>query len=355
MDKKEVKTIEKDGLILSENGKIVIGVTDYDITNVVIPEGVEEVGDRAFNNCHLINKITFPGTLKKIGFASFTCIHTGSLFIPEGVEIIEEAAFFNSHFSYVSLPSTLKVLEEAFLGCAIWGLCIKVRDLKSLKLYGEKNWYTGEGRLPWGNFAHYKLYVPSHLVDAYKEHPVFGKFKHVEDIANANNDYLVNWKRTRYCLQDTEDDYEDDEEDGYQESFKAERWWMPFIKVDDGWYIDSPIRLISGDELKITRGLDTLCEAFSYDGEHAEMEIFISDELDEVDNEPGYLAKCRKASASSGAEYYVNLDCMKEHQGLFWVAPDVLFAIEKFPQYMKIMPRKLDNSQMEALGIKKSL
>ena len=55
MDKKEIKTIEKNGLILSEDGKIVIGVSDYDITNVVIPEGVEELGDRAFNNCYLIN------------------------------------------------------------------------------------------------------------------------------------------------------------------------------------------------------------------------------------------------------------------------------------------------------------
>ena len=41
MDKKDVKTIEKNGLILSEDGKIVMGVKDRSITNVVIPEGVE--------------------------------------------------------------------------------------------------------------------------------------------------------------------------------------------------------------------------------------------------------------------------------------------------------------------------
>ena len=44
MDTQNNKTIEKDGLILNEDGKIVIGVKDYSITNVVIPEGVEEVG-----------------------------------------------------------------------------------------------------------------------------------------------------------------------------------------------------------------------------------------------------------------------------------------------------------------------
>lgn len=41
MDKKDVKTIEKNGLILSEDGKIVMGVKDYSIINVIIPEGVE--------------------------------------------------------------------------------------------------------------------------------------------------------------------------------------------------------------------------------------------------------------------------------------------------------------------------
>jgi len=337
MGEKNIKTIEKDGLILSEDGKKVIGVTNFPITEVVIPEGVEEIGERAFSNCQLIDKIIFPRSLKKIGFASFPCIQTGFLFIPEGVEIIEEAAFFNSRFSYVSLPSTLKVLEEAFLGCAIRRLCIKVGDLNNLKTYGEKDWYKGEGRLPWGNFSHHTLYVPSHLVDAYKNHPVFGKFKYIESISNANNDVLVDLKRTRYCLQDSEEG--------------PSIWWIPFIKVDDEWYIDSPIRTYIGDELKITRGLDTLCEAFSYDGVHAEMMFTISDELDDVDDEPGCLAKCRKASASSGAEYYMKLDCMKKHEGLLWLTPEILFAIEKFPKYMKIMPQKLNNSQLEGIGV----
>ena len=61
--------------------------------------------------------------------------------------------------------------------------------------------------------------------------------------------------------------------------------------------------------------------------------------------------KCRKASASSGAEYYMKLDCMKKHEGLFWLTPEILFAIEKFPKYMKIMPQKLNNSQLEGIGV----
>ena len=55
MDKQNNKTIEKNGLILSEDGKIVMGVKDRSITNVVIPEGVEEVGENAFSNCDKSN------------------------------------------------------------------------------------------------------------------------------------------------------------------------------------------------------------------------------------------------------------------------------------------------------------
>ena len=83
--------------------------------------------------------VTFPSTLRKIGFASLKGIRVCCLSIPEGVEVIEEAAFFGSSFTYVSLPSTLKVLEDAFLNCTIKNLIIKVRDLDNLKIYGHEN------------------------------------------------------------------------------------------------------------------------------------------------------------------------------------------------------------------------
>ena len=122
MGMKNIKTIEKDGLILSEDGKIVMGVSDDFITNVVIPEGVEEIGEQAFSGCCSIKMVTFPSSLKKIGFASLAGISSCYLSIPEGVEVIENAAFFNATISCVSLPSTLKVLENAFVGCIIKNL-----------------------------------------------------------------------------------------------------------------------------------------------------------------------------------------------------------------------------------------
>ena len=89
MDTQNNKTIEKDGLILNEDGKIVIGVKDYSITNVVIPEGVEEVGENAFSYCYQIEMVTFPSTLRKLGKSEISQFY--------GINGREEAKAYIAH------------------------------------------------------------------------------------------------------------------------------------------------------------------------------------------------------------------------------------------------------------------
>ena len=327
MDKQNNKTIEKNGLILSEDGKIVMRVKDYSITNVVIPEGVEEVGENAFSNCDKSNikTITFPTTLRKIGFASLGGIRVSYLSIPEGVEVIEEAAFFNSVLSYVSLPSTLKELNgKSFMGCRIDSLIIKCRDYNVIRNYQCSSAYTRS------------LYVPLDLLKTYHSLPNFCHIGDINAITLPKDQDVINRIYNRFFI---------------LESDGLKKWWLPFIKEDGRWYIDDHVRKSFPEELWVTRGFDILCEAFSYDGIHAEIIITMSDDLYYIDQEEGCFAQCRKASDSSGAEYYVNLECMKKHNGLFWVTPQVLAAITHFPKYMKIMPQKLDISKLEALGI----
>lgn len=331
MNKQNDKTIEKNGLILSDDGKVVKGVADHSIINVVIPEGVEEIGENAFSNCNKSNikTITFPTTLRKIGFASLGGIRVSYLSIPEGVEVIEEAAFFNSVLFYVSLPSTLKELDrKSFLGCRIYSLIIKCRDQKIVTSnYHYSSAYTRS------------LYVPSDLLKTYHLLPDFSHIGDINSIILPKGGNEVYWEYNRFFI---------------FESDGLKKWWLPFIKEDGRWYIDDYVRKSFPEELRITRGFDILCEAFSYDGVHAEMIITMSDDLLFIDKEEGCFAQCRKSSDSSGAEYYVNLDCMKKSDGLFWLTPQVLSAITHFPKYMKIMPQKLDLSKLEALGIHNS-
>lgn len=332
MDKK----IELDGLILSEDGKTVLGVTDNTITKVVVPEGVEKIEDWAFKDCHQLQILKLPNSLKRIGFGAFTCTKLEYVSFPEGVEEIEEAAFFNSSLTTVTLPSTLKVLHDAFMACPIMRIFMLVRDVDSLKLIGQKD-AISDNRLPWGFSCreHTKLYVPSNLVNAYKQHPIFGAFTHIEDITKA--DYSFIEKRFRRLF----DDIDEDSKTGL----------VNFIKEEDGWYIDHIVKEYFPEYLKVTDGLGILCEAFSYDGKHAEIEFTLSDDLDCLNYYKGGLAICKKASESKGADYILDLPFMKEYKWQFWLSPDVLSAIEKFPKYMKIMPQHLNKEKLDSLGI----
>ena len=62
------------------------------IREIVIPEGVTEIGERAFRNCGKLTSVTIPSTLRVIGDSAFReCPMLYSLTIPKGVSIGEKA------------------------------------------------------------------------------------------------------------------------------------------------------------------------------------------------------------------------------------------------------------------------
>lgn len=58
---------------------------------VTVPDGVTEIGMRAFKNCAAITEIVLPESLEVIGFdAFFGCTGLRQMFLPKGVrEIVE--------------------------------------------------------------------------------------------------------------------------------------------------------------------------------------------------------------------------------------------------------------------------
>lgn len=65
-----------------------------DDKEIVIPEGVEEIGDMAFHGDAYLKKITFPSTLKKIGKDAFSeCQNLEEITIPASVDTIRGYAF----------------------------------------------------------------------------------------------------------------------------------------------------------------------------------------------------------------------------------------------------------------------
>lgn len=88
-------------------------------SEIVIPEGITEIGEGVFMDCTQLEKVTLPSTLKVIGKGAFKdCTNLKEINIPYGVTTIGERAFENCTSVYMVLPDTVTTIEDgAFAGC----------------------------------------------------------------------------------------------------------------------------------------------------------------------------------------------------------------------------------------------
>ena len=136
------------------------------LVSIQIPEGVEEIDYRAFVNCHKLKSVQLPFSLKKIGEQAFAGTGLVSIQIPEGVTEIGSLAFFNSLFlRSIVIPSTVEIMIDPFVAVELHEAYIYITDLERIKFGGHLE-------------CKY-LYVPSGKIEAYKQHPVFGKVEHI--------------------------------------------------------------------------------------------------------------------------------------------------------------------------------
>ena len=87
---------------------------------IIVPEGITEIASGVFNKTGIMS-IKLPGTLRKLG-ASFTgCNMLTEIEIPEGVEELQRATFSGcTRLAKVTLPASLTVIgNDAFEGCEL--------------------------------------------------------------------------------------------------------------------------------------------------------------------------------------------------------------------------------------------
>lgn len=66
---------------------------------LIIPNGVIDIGDHAFSGCWLMRKLTIPNSVKNIGaYAFYSTSFNGDLTIPDSVQSIGVAAFCDGYF-----------------------------------------------------------------------------------------------------------------------------------------------------------------------------------------------------------------------------------------------------------------
>lgn len=94
--------------------------------NVVIPNGVETIGQRAFYKCLNLTSITIPESVKKIESTAFYgCEELGATNLPNSITSIGASAFALCHNIVVTIPENLTELGgEAF------GYCYALTDVK---------------------------------------------------------------------------------------------------------------------------------------------------------------------------------------------------------------------------------
>lgn len=97
------------------------GPEDRDCTSYVIPDGVKEIGEGAFDGCSSLINIEIPDSVMEIGHYAFAdCSSLTDIEIPDGVTWIGEGAFSGcSSLTDIEIPdSVTEIYAYAFSGCS---------------------------------------------------------------------------------------------------------------------------------------------------------------------------------------------------------------------------------------------
>ena len=95
------------------------------LTTITIPEGYEEIGEKAFYKAPNIKTYHLPSTLKKIDDSAFESCPLTSLTLNEGLEHIGKRAFAeDAQITSTNFPSSLQVIDD----CAF--LYVPLKNLK---------------------------------------------------------------------------------------------------------------------------------------------------------------------------------------------------------------------------------
>ena len=102
-----------------------------EITNVIIGDGVESIGNYAFIECNKLAKVRLPEGLKSIGLAAFHGCPIKNLSIPNTVVNIGAASFCAHESETVELPSCIKTTDGLGMLGGLSGKYLKNFTLKS--------------------------------------------------------------------------------------------------------------------------------------------------------------------------------------------------------------------------------
>jgi len=163
------------------------------LTSITIPETVTSIGEGAFEGCRLLENIVLPPQLRRIEVATFSSSGIKNILLPDGIQYIGDRAFgFCSALESIVLPSSLTTL-----GNTVFWIC---NNLISVTVPCDTPPSIGQNVFL---FTHKDLviYVPAESVDTYKAATNWSEYANrIQAIPASGSVYAVELDHTSLSI-----------------------------------------------------------------------------------------------------------------------------------------------------------
>lgn len=96
-----------------------LGEARPELVSVIIPEGIESIGDAAFQGCPYLENVELPDSLLEIGNYAFnSCDSLKSINLSNSLQVIGNGAFFFSGLTQIIIPASVQIIgKDTFAYC----------------------------------------------------------------------------------------------------------------------------------------------------------------------------------------------------------------------------------------------